>query len=106
MTNERENEIRISVLREEVMEFAGVMEARLQIHEDKGSWEDISLDELFAAVVRQVFEMHELLVLTNQDRVNEGGVQDCCLNDIINKAADIGNYAMMMADNASGEMGG
>ena len=106
MTNEQENEIRISVPREEVMEFAGVMEARLQIHEDKGSWEDESIDELFTRLVQNVFEMHGLLVLGNRDMVNEGEMQDCCLNYIINKTADIGNYAMMMADNAGNEIGG
>lgn len=73
--------------RKEVVLFSDAMEHKLRLKDYKGGWHDIPLDKLFQLLQGEVQEL--------KDAVAEGNTFD-----IMAEAADVGNYAMMIMDNA------
>ena len=72
-------------IREEVIQFSRRMEAKLLKNEWKGGWRNKSPLERFRLLQIEVEELAEAL-------------SDGTPEDIINEAADVGNFAMMIAD--------
>jgi NTP pyrophosphatase (non-canonical NTP hydrolase) len=73
--------------RKEVVLFSDAMEHKLRLKDYKGGWHDVPLDKLFDFLQGEVQEL--------KDAVSEGNTFD-----IMAEAADVGNYAMMIMDNA------
>jgi NTP pyrophosphatase (non-canonical NTP hydrolase) len=67
--------------------FASQMLVKLELNKWKGNWESISFSNLLALLKKEVDELEHAIG-------HEG--YDC----IILEAADVGNFAMMIADNA------
>ena len=63
------------------------MEKRLAANDHKGGWEDSTEDWLFSRMIQEVGELNKALGLRN---------------GIVEKAADVANFAMMLADNSGG----
>ena len=79
-------------LRPEVAWFAEQMEMALRRNDHKGGWQDDSVKSLTCRVQDETFELFEA--------VNAGDVQA-----IVREAADVANFAMMVADNAQSRSG-
>lgn len=73
-------------VRESVRWFAEKMEEKLKKNDHKGGWDNCDIHWLIQRIKE---ETNELL-----DAVNSGTPKE----NIINEAADIGNFAMMVAD--------
>jgi NTP pyrophosphatase (non-canonical NTP hydrolase) len=74
-------------MRKEVETFAHAMEYKLGLNDHKGGWEDMSNDDLFAKLRGEVDEL--------QQAIEEGNYINILL-----EAADVANYALMIAWNA------
>jgi len=73
-------------MRKEVAEFAESMEARLVEHEYKGGWQECSIDFLISQLRLNVAHL--------QIAIHAGASKE----RLIKQAADVANYAMMIAD--------
>lgn len=74
--------------RPEVVAFADAMEARLRANDHKGGWQQCSVDWLLARLIQEAGELAEEVVA----EIAEQGV--------LYEAADVANFAMMIADRA------
>lgn len=83
-----EGQTEIDVIRPEVLAFAKVMEQKLRENEHKGGWRNDSTWALLARLREEVGEMYDVLS-SPIDPVVVG-----------REAADVANFAMMIADNA------
>jgi NTP pyrophosphatase (non-canonical NTP hydrolase) len=72
-------------IREEVSWFADEMETRLQANDWKGGWKNCDLPLLFARMIEEAGELSAAM-----HGIEEG--------DILKEAADVANFAMMIAD--------
>lgn len=77
-------------LRESVRWFAGEMEKKLKAHDDRPGWKKDHFEVLFHRLVEEANELAECL-----HPVNTLGT-----TRLIKEAADVANFAMMLADNA------
>lgn len=77
------------MIRESVMRFAEHMERRLAANESKGHWSGCSEWYLFRRLQEETGELEEVLH-------ELGGAS----STVINEAADVANFAMMIADRA------
>ncbi len=78
-------------VRKQVTMFSHAMEFKLRLKDHKGGWSDIPLEKLFDLLLGEVQELKEA--------VAEGNTFE-----IMAEAADVGNYAMMIVDNAIREI--
>jgi hypothetical protein len=76
-------------MRGEVLKFAVEMEKKLDKNEHKGAWEETSSWWLMRRLVDEVEELREQLRI--------GGPME-----VVEEAADVANFAMMIADNSGG----
>ena len=74
--------------RPEVVAFADAMEARLRANDHKGGWQRCSIDWLLARLIQEAGELAEEVIA----EITEKGV--------LYEAADVANFAMMIADRA------
>lgn len=79
-----------AVFRDVVWRFALLMEKRLRENEHKGGWEDERMDWLFARLLDEAGEL--------EAEMNPNAVP----RQIAVEAADVANFAMMIADNCGG----
>lgn len=82
-------------LRPAVAWFAQRLEAKLRANEHKGDWHDIPYIRLLWMLRREVSELQDALVMGP-----DGGVDT---ENVINEAADVANFAMMIATIAERE---
>jgi len=81
-------------IREEIKSFAEAMERKLaKYDEQKDGWEDCSPEYL---VARLAFEFAELISQLNQTKEQQW--EDDNVDFLISECADVGNFAMMIAD--------
>jgi len=74
-------------MRREVKTFAHAMEYKLGLNDHKGGWENLDNEELFYRLREEVDEL--------QEAIKEGNYINILL-----EAADVANYALMIAWNA------
>ena len=72
-------------IRKEVMWFARRMELKLRENDHKDHWTGCDFEYLFRRLMEESTELHAAF-----------------LDDQIDEAADVANFAMMIADNARG----
>ena len=84
---EREKEHRLSMYRRSVKQLSGEMFKKLEANDDKGGWEYSSFKYLFNRLHEELEEL-EAVVLRDKSK-NAWG-----------EAADVANFAMMIAENA------
>lgn len=77
-------------VRESVKWFAEQMEAKLKENDEKGGWDDCNI---YWLIKRMREETNELLKAVNLHR-DLGATKE----NIIREAADVANFAMMIAD--------
>ena len=77
-------------LRPKVQWFAEQMELRLRANDWKGGWQNDTDTSLYGRTVEEVHELGAALFPTWKQKQPE----------IIKEAADVANFAMMLADNA------
>ena len=80
--------------RREVTEFAREMESRLRANEHKGGWQDCASNELLVMLLKEVAELAEALYWRASS------------NEVRREAADVANFAMMIADPARKALAG
>lgn len=85
-------------LRLEVLRFAWRMEKKLRANDYKGGWQEDTLDALFGRLRDDEVAELDMALNSPTPRIKED------LEDIINEATDVANFAMMMADNADVEL--
>ena len=73
--------------RNSVLEFAGVMQKKLDENSHKGGWEGCDNSYLFKRLNQEIKEM-KTAIKKNKNR-----------HMVIRECADIANFAMMIADN-------
>lgn len=83
-------------LRPTVRVFARLMEAKLRENDHKGGWSADAFSSLYARLLE---EAEELRVVAG--RSNNGDEASWCRN-VAREAADVANFAMMIADNTGG----
>jgi NTP pyrophosphatase (non-canonical NTP hydrolase) len=74
-------------LRPQVAEFAQEMERKLRENDYKGGWDVCSMTYLVRRLSEEVAELKDALINPAQE-----------FPDIIGEAADVANFAMMVAD--------
>ena len=101
-------------MRREVLDFAEAMEAKLVEHDDNRDWQNCELNYLLGRLLEEVAELAtavmpmgtRAIVLAECIR-NTGNLFDNIswkvedrrrFNDALGEAADVGNFAMMVAD--------
>ena len=82
-------------MRNEVREFAVLMERILQDNDHKGGWQDMTPEEVLERINEEVGELEtEVFKLSiDPDR-------------IVREAVDVANFCMMLVDNVRRESGG
>ncbi len=80
-------------LRPEVAAFAQLMERNLRADDHKGGWDDMSNVELLSSIKDEYDELDRAARVV--------GIQDRKAK-ITHEAADVANFAMMIADNCGG----
>lgn len=89
-------------LRPEVQRFAEAMERQLQANDHKGGWSDEELPWLFERLKQETDEL--LAVVKSADIVlRHGNLDDYRrfdFSELHREAADVANFAMMIANNA------
>jgi len=84
-------------LRVEVRLFAEAMERQLKENDHKGGWDEESITWLLSRVREETDELAG--VLYKLRKTNPGSAQRAALaKDALHEAADVGNFAMMIAD--------
>lgn len=71
-------------LPEEVQQFAWDMARKLKCNEHKGGWDELTVGELFGLLEDELAELADTIM---------NGTAD----DVIDEAADVANFAMMIA---------
>jgi len=79
----------LSLVRDEVREFAADMEGVLRENEHKGGWDGLKFAELLEKLREEVEELASAMHTASSSKYF-----------IIHEAADVANYAMMIADTA------
>ena len=82
-------------LRPEVREFAREMEARLRANEHKGGWKNDSPLDLLQRVLEETEELRAVV-----REIRDNGLPRRLRDNVWAEAADVGNFAMMVADTA------
>ena len=72
-------------IRASVLWFAEMMELNLLANDHKGGWENETCEYLSGRFVEEVYEFIDAM-------------DSCNASDIIHEAADVANFAMMLAD--------
>jgi hypothetical protein len=100
--------MKLAALRPEVVAFALLMEGRLSANDHKGGWKDDRPESLLRACQTEIRELSAELLDLNTHRVfsaGEGPNKEHHLNELRlaiarvgHEAADVGNFAMMVAD--------
>lgn len=83
---ERDIELLSLKVRPEVLQFAKVMELKLKQNDHKGGWEDSDEDYLLHRLEEETEELYYAIVHGESDE------------NVIYEAADVGCFAMMIAD--------
>jgi hypothetical protein len=100
----------VAHIRPEVLEFAGEMEDKLRKHDrDKDGWKiDLGkgdakdlLDLLYKLGQHQI-KLHKLLFYNSYRGDTFKDITPEFLDNVVSSAADVANFAMMIADNARG----
>ena len=81
-------------LRPEVQWFAEQMEIQLRANDHKGGWQTTDQLDLLHRIRQEATELKQALL---PEVFGETG------KDVISEAADVANFAMMIADNAKAE---
>ena len=76
-------------LRSEVLEFATIMEKKLAEHDDRPGWKHCTPEWLLDRLLEEVMELRWSVLGNGED-------------DIPREAADVANFAMMLADVCGG----
>lgn len=85
---------KLNLIRKEVQWFAEQMESKLQENDHKGGWDDCGIFWLRNRLVEEVKELSDAMEAGHN---SESGID---LENIIREAADVANFAMMIADKA------
>jgi hypothetical protein len=87
-------------LRKSVLVFARRMEAKLQQHDDRPGWEEDALDELYERAKEEMEEVRVELQWFWSSPPNARIAKEQ-LQKVADECADVANFMMMMADNAT-----
>lgn len=79
--------------------FAEAMEQKLQANDHKPDWSGSDTQHLVHRLLEEVLELHQACVVTE---VQAPEMKQMCVSEIVREAADVANFAMMIADKASG----
>lgn len=86
--------------RPEVVAFANIMEAKLQENDHKGGWKTDDAEDLFVRLGEECVELSEAIGLWRiQDDWRSAALHLlACRKNVAREAADVANFAMMIAD--------
>ena len=91
-----ENEMMSTIIPREVVQwFAQEMEKKLLLHDDRPGWRDDPMPELFNRLIEEAQELNVCLTPTVKGSVVDWKAH---YTSIIEEAADVANFAMMIAD--------
>ncbi len=109
LTSQPRSESGLVELRPAVKWFAEIMEAKLKANDHKSGWLNNTPDSLLTRLKEETKELIEVLEWRKRDTGRSAGdgllVTDVSNEKIINEAADIANFAMMIADLFGSEIG-
>ena len=83
-------------VRTEVRAFAREMEDRLRANDYKGGWKSEFPQWLIARIRDELEELNAAV-----DRIRANGLESDLVENVWHEAADVGNFAMMVADAAT-----
>lgn len=87
-----ETELMRMSVRPEVAWFAEQMELQLKANDHKGGWSNLDMDYFFRRLDEELDELSVASVLVEQDATDE------VVAGVIREAADVANFALMIAD--------
>lgn len=70
--------------------FAEQMESKLLANDHKADWHDSDTEYLMGRLLQEVLELHQAYLST------------CPNEEVVKEAADVANFAMMIADRVAG----
>jgi NTP pyrophosphatase (non-canonical NTP hydrolase) len=73
------------------------MERKLSQHDDRPGWQNENFEYLLIRLMEEQGELNNLMM--DLGELSELS-SDADIQDVINEATDVGNFAMMIADNA------
>jgi NTP pyrophosphatase (non-canonical NTP hydrolase) len=84
--------------------FTNVMAIKLKLNSDRPHWRKCTIDYLFKKLVSEVYELSDEIERypDHAQKHSPTPAEIGTLNAIIKEAADVANYAMMIADVANG----
>ncbi len=83
----------LPMLRPKLVAFARVMERKLRENDHKGGWEDEDIEWLMERLTGEVAELSKALTTPN-----DGPLSERRRRSAVREAADVANFAMMVAD--------
>jgi len=85
-----------------VLDFAKHMIAKLEANRAKGSWEQCSVEYLLDRIGDEIKELREAIYgVSAWGWDGEDPIDETSAKRIISEAADVANFAMMIADKAA-----
>lgn len=84
--------------RPEVQRFAVLMEQALRDNEHRGGWDGCDADWLLTRLDEEARELHACKTQAAQESAGDGHWLRDVRRQIADEAADVGNFAMMVAD--------
>jgi NTP pyrophosphatase (non-canonical NTP hydrolase) len=92
-----------STIREEVAAFATHMESKLRENDYKGGWKNDGLGSLVNRAVEELQELQRAVGAFEHVRYSPSTTAEdlkAAAREVLREAADVANFAMMIADNA------
>lgn len=86
-------------MRSEVTDFSRDMERKLRANEDKGGWDTCEIEWLFRRLRDEADELAGAIGSMLYAQAIHGDCMASRAQNVIDEAADVANFAMMIADN-------
>jgi hypothetical protein len=93
--------------RRAVLWFAGEMESKLRANDHKSDWLGIPLNELLTLLRAEVVELEQAVAAMQAKPRKDRTLMAtfALMDDVVKEAADVGNFAMMIADRVGAGFG-
>ena len=87
-------------LRQSIQEFALDMNRKMEENDWKGGWDNCDLEHLLMRLTQEKSELSKAIRKHEDNYYSPQPVDIELIQRVIDEAADVGNFAMMIADNA------
>jgi NTP pyrophosphatase (non-canonical NTP hydrolase) len=91
------------VLRPSLQRFAELMEKTLRENDHKGGWENMSTSSIMRRIDEELGELKDARIIMEHAAFTRSTTFAARCRQVAKEAADVANFAMMLADNVTKE---